>query len=368
MEPVQERREPCLQSLLVLLHADPVHSRGLPVLQLLERIQQHLPVHVREQVVERLLPMRPSPLPDACQPEFHRGPVPVYGRCPFDTQWWRHRLPSTRVTRLHRYYSVIRLPGAVCLARFFNSLRPTPSRKSALDLPGYRHDTLSSSNRPSTPGAPTPLAATRRRMLPTVLKITSARSVRNKISGLNTFTGWGPPSTIGPRSLSYLRINAAVAVRAARLDTGPVASRYPGGILPRLSRRPCQVASFNALFDGGMLCSARPSQMRSCELTRRCPASFPQGSYSARHDCQPGSGANRGRKNKNASDESNRVSGVRCVVQDPNNHLLEHANRGFDPKVSHQDSRPPRPDQIPRCPRTPSNAYEHVGPCHALPQ
>src|SRR3990172_6897974 len=40
----------------------------------------------------------------------HRVSVPVYGRCPFDTPWWRHLLPSTRVTRLHRYYSVIRLP------------------------------------------------------------------------------------------------------------------------------------------------------------------------------------------------------------------------------------------------------------------
>ena len=34
----------------------------------------------------------------------------MYGRCPFVTPWWRHRLPSTRITRLHRYYSVIRLP------------------------------------------------------------------------------------------------------------------------------------------------------------------------------------------------------------------------------------------------------------------
>ena len=110
MQPLQKREKPPLQSAAVLLHADSVHSRGLPALQSLERPQQHLPVQVTEQVVEWFLPMRPSTLPDACQPEFHRVPVPVYGRCPFGTPWWPRRLPSTRVTRLHRYYSAIRLP------------------------------------------------------------------------------------------------------------------------------------------------------------------------------------------------------------------------------------------------------------------
>ena len=80
------------------------------------------------------------------------------------------------------------------------------------------------------------------------MKSTSAHSHSDNISGLNTFTAWLPAIAIGPRFLSCLRINAAVTLRAARLDTGPVASRYPGGILPRLSRPHCQVASFNALL------------------------------------------------------------------------------------------------------------------------
>jgi len=84
---------------------------------------------------------------------------------------------------------------------------------------------------------------TRRRVLPSALTSASAQSLGFKISGLNTFTDWGPPSSFGPRLLSHLRINLPVAGQAARLDTGPVASRYPGGIFPRLSCRPCQVAS-----------------------------------------------------------------------------------------------------------------------------
>ena len=80
-----------------------------------------------------------------------------------------------------------------------------------------------------------------------MMKSTSAQSLRNKISGLDTFTAWGPPRSIGPHSLSCLRINPSVTVQAARLDTGPVASRYPGGIFPRLSCRHCQVRFLHPL-------------------------------------------------------------------------------------------------------------------------
>ncbi len=105
--------------------------------------------------------------------------------------------------------------------------------------------------RPRVPPHHSPFV--RCRVLPSMMKSTSAQSLRNKISGLDTFTAWGPPRSIGPRSLSCLRINPSVAVQAARLDTGPVASRYPGGSFPRLSCRHCQVASCKPLLDGSHL-------------------------------------------------------------------------------------------------------------------
>src|SRR6266852_7957951 len=102
--------------------------------------------------------------------------------------------------------------------------------------------------RPRVPPHHSPFA--RCRVLPLMMKSTSAQSFRYKISGLDTFTAWGPPRPIGPHSLSCLRINPSVAVRAARLDTGPVAGRYPGGLFPRLSCQHCQVASFKRLLAG----------------------------------------------------------------------------------------------------------------------
>jgi hypothetical protein len=111
---------------------------------------------------------------------------------------------------------------------------------------GMTHRQARTGLRPRVPQRLSPFA--RRRVLPSVMKSTSAHSLRYKISGLDTFTAWGPPRSIGPRLLSYLRINPSVTVQAARLDTGPVASRYPGGIFPRLPRRHCQVASCISLF------------------------------------------------------------------------------------------------------------------------
>lgn len=126
--------------------------------------------------------------------------------------------------------------------------------------------------RPRVPPHRSPFA--RCRVLPSVMKSTSAQSLRNKISGLDTFTAWGPPRSIGPRSLSYLRISPSVAARAARLDTGPVAGRYPGGIFPRLSCRHRQVASFSALLGCavGTLATATMNAVKAahvCDSDRR---------------------------------------------------------------------------------------------------
>jgi hypothetical protein len=47
-------------------------------------------------------------------------------------------------------------------------------------------------------------------MLPLALHTAWATSVSYKISGLNTFTGWGPPSSIGPHVLSVYASNWAL--------------------------------------------------------------------------------------------------------------------------------------------------------------
>jgi len=52
-----------------------------------------------------------------------------------------------------------------------------------------------------------------------------------------------PPVTLAPRLLSCLRTNQSVTGLTVRLDTGPVASGYPGGILTRSNERPCQAAA-----------------------------------------------------------------------------------------------------------------------------
>ena len=139
--------------------------------------------------------------------------------------------------------------AAICPAHLFGSPRHTPRGRAAwISLVTAATSCEARTGlRPRAPLRLSPL--TRRRAWPALMKSTSAHSHSDNISGLNTFTAWLPAIAIGPRFLSCLRINAAVTLRAARLDTGPVASRYPGGILPRLSRHHCQVASFIPLFD-----------------------------------------------------------------------------------------------------------------------
>ena len=46
-------------------------------------------------------------------------------------------------------------------------------------------------------------------------------------------------AAVPPRLLSYLRIKSDVATTPARLNTGPVASSYPGGLPTRLNVRHC---------------------------------------------------------------------------------------------------------------------------------
>ena len=75
----------------------------------------------------------------------------------------------------------------------------------------------------------------------------------NQVSELIPFTVTGLP-VIRSSSLSFrLRFNASLRApgsyrHAAKLDTGRVASTYPGGISPRLSIRPCQSARSRQLF------------------------------------------------------------------------------------------------------------------------
>jgi hypothetical protein len=51
------------------------------------------------------------------------------------------------------------------------------------------------------------------------------------------------PVTLAPRLLSCLRINQPVTALTARLDTGPVASVYPGGSHTHQNTRHCQAAA-----------------------------------------------------------------------------------------------------------------------------
>jgi hypothetical protein len=130
---------------------------------------------------------------------------------------------------------VIRLPTHRLLDSPLRLVSAYSSPEGTLDLPGYRQNIVSDAKRPPTPGAPnTTRHNAQCRAWPSVLEITWARSISYNISGLNTFTVWGPPRSIAPRLLSCLRIKLHVAAQPARLDTGPMASHYPGGIHTRL--------------------------------------------------------------------------------------------------------------------------------------
>ena len=88
---------------------------------------------------------------------------------------------------------------------------------------------------------------THREVLPWGMHKPWAESNSNKISELIPFTVTGLPA-IRSSSLPFcLRFNVSLRApgsyrHAAKLDTGRMASTYPGGISPRLSIRPCQSA------------------------------------------------------------------------------------------------------------------------------
>jgi hypothetical protein len=79
-------------------------------------------------------------------------------------------------------------------------------------------------------------------VLPSIRSKISARSVSYPLSGLNPIHG-RVANPVHSTSLPFcVRFNVPVASHAATLDTGRLASPYPGGIRTRLSWRPCQVA------------------------------------------------------------------------------------------------------------------------------
>jgi len=166
-------------------------------------------------------------------------------------------------------------PAAICLPRLFDlSGILVLANKSRWDLTGCLADIMCNANGPSTPGLRQSLAMTRLPVLPSSMHKPWAGSESYKISGLDTVHGW-TASPVHSSSLPFcVRFNAAVARRAATLDTGPVASSYPRGIPTRLSTNHFQSArasfcSWAAVVCGG--CGAgRPSpSQRIVILPRR---------------------------------------------------------------------------------------------------
>ena len=83
-------------------------------------------------------------------------------------------------------------------------------------------------------------------MLPWGMHKPWAESNSYKISELFPFTAAGPPAVYSSSLPLCIRFNQRLRrmpyTLAAILDTGRVASAYPGGISPRSSIRPCQSA------------------------------------------------------------------------------------------------------------------------------
>ena len=109
------------------------------------------------------------------------------------------------------------------------------------DLLGYRLLAMSGSTRPRTPGS------TRAARLDAA-RVVACRRVKPVGTLPLNFRGSIPsrsasPVTLAPRLLSCLRINPPVAGQTARLDTGPVASGYPGGLPTHSSTRHRQAAT-----------------------------------------------------------------------------------------------------------------------------
>src|SRR6266568_5703272 len=160
------------------------------------------------------------------------GSVPEYGRCFTGSLRWRRRLPSTRVTWLHRYYAAIRLPPRLLPSSPLQLVQAYSrgERRGSPWLPP-RHPVQREPA--SDPGRPRDTRHSRG----AGCCLQRCRALGRDPTG-TTFRGSIPsrggcrPPPLVLASLSCLRINLPVAVQAARLDTGPVASRYPGGLSP----------------------------------------------------------------------------------------------------------------------------------------
>ncbi len=171
--------------------------------------------------------------PEACLPRTHRGSVPVYGRCHV-----RHAVMASPPS-LHPSYqasSVLRSdptstpPFALLASSARAGILPAEEQRGSPWL-SPRHD--AKREPASDPGPPRDTRRTRDagcclqrwRALGRDPTVTTFRGSIPSRSGCR-------PSPLVLASLSCLRINPSVAVWAARLDTGPVASRYPGGSSP----------------------------------------------------------------------------------------------------------------------------------------
>jgi hypothetical protein len=132
-------------------------------------------------------------------------------------------------------------PTAVCLPCLF-SLSGILVSKSSEDLPGCHHDRLASTIGSSTPGVRAALTGC---ALPGV-----AFSALERLGTIRQLHYFGAQSRsrqgrqfCHSTSLAFcVRFNAAVARRAATLDTGRLVRPYPGGIRTRLSRHHFQDA------------------------------------------------------------------------------------------------------------------------------
>ena len=121
-------------------------------------------------------------------------------------------------------------------------------------LTGCFDDILYSASGRATPGLLSPLAKSRREMLPSSMHTPWAGSNRYKISELMSFTAERPPPVGSPSLPFWARFNEPLRLRrqdygftdsyrfAATLDNGPLAKSYPCGSLTRLSSNHFQSA------------------------------------------------------------------------------------------------------------------------------
>ncbi len=101
----------------------------------------------------------------------------------------------------------------------------------ASHCPSFRHQNSQTRHGLGPRGVPMPLATTRHGLLPAGGSNPSA--LTNESFRGSTPSRSAPPVTFAPRLLISRSIDAAVTIRAARLDTGLAAHDYPGGTLTR---------------------------------------------------------------------------------------------------------------------------------------